>query len=132
VGAAPLQYTWRFNSITIPGANAPTLNMPNVSESYTGSYDVIIANSVGSATSRVATLTVGSAIPLTLVNPRRSNNVFSAVLTGGTTGRGYSIEVSTNLDTWAPLTTVSNITGEVSFTDTNPAPRRTYRARMLQ
>jgi hypothetical protein len=42
------------------------------------------------------------------------------------------IEVSTNFsEGWAPLGTVSNISGSANWSDTNAAPRRNYRARML-
>lgn len=49
---------WRRNGSPIPGATAPTLTIAQVSTDSAGDYDAVVANSVGSSTSGVATLTV--------------------------------------------------------------------------
>jgi len=125
-----LVYQWRFNSGNIIGANAATYIRQNVGPSDVGSFTCYITNSLGSITSAPAALSLSS--PLTVTAVQYSNNVFSGVLSGGLLNRGYSIEVSTNFNEgWVPLTTVSNITGSVTWSDTNSAPRRNYRARLL-
>ncbi|HOX56770.1 MAG TPA: immunoglobulin domain-containing protein [Candidatus Paceibacterota bacterium] len=59
-----LSYQWRKNGIplsntgNISGATTPTLILTGVLAGNAGSYDVIVANSAGSATSPAATLTV--------------------------------------------------------------------------
>ena len=57
-GTAPLSYFWSFNTNTSVGGNSSTLALLNVQTNDAGSYRVIVSNSVGSATSSVATLTV--------------------------------------------------------------------------
>ena len=57
-GTAPLSYFWSLNTNTPVGGNTSTLALPNVQAGDAGSYRVIVSNSVGTATSSVATLTV--------------------------------------------------------------------------
>jgi pectate lyase len=57
-GEAPLGYFWSLNTGTPVGGNSATLALPNVQPGDAGSYRVIVSNSVGTATSAVATLTV--------------------------------------------------------------------------
>jgi glucose/arabinose dehydrogenase len=58
-GTTPLSYQWQKNSVDIPGANSPTYTTPPVSVSdNTAQYRAVVSNSVGSATSNSATLTV--------------------------------------------------------------------------
>src|SRR6185295_9520544 len=51
-------YQWRSNSVAISGATSSTLTLNNVQSGQAGSYQVVVANSFGSVTSAVATLTV--------------------------------------------------------------------------
>ena len=57
-GTAPLSYQWFFNGASLSGANSGSLNLPNVQPAQAGAYDVVVANSAGSATSTVAQLSV--------------------------------------------------------------------------
>ena len=57
-GSAPFTYQWRKNGVAIAGATAATLTLTNIQGTDAGTYDVVIANTAGSATSNVATLTV--------------------------------------------------------------------------
>jgi len=57
-GTAPFTYQWRKNSVNLPGANAATLSLTNVTLASAGSYSVAVGNSAGSVTSTVATLTI--------------------------------------------------------------------------
>jgi len=55
------------------------------------------------------------------------------VTLGGEPGIAYTVLVSSNLTSWAPLTNLLNVTGTVSFVDdgaTN-APQRFYRAELV-
>lgn len=58
---------------------------------------------------------------------------FALVITGET-GQKYSIETSTNLETWIPLTTVTNCAGTASYEDdlTNNVDRKFYRAKLVR
>ena len=61
-GSAPLSYQWFFNTnTTIANATNATHNIATVSSNHAGSYRVIVANSSGSATSSIATLTLSAA-----------------------------------------------------------------------
>jgi len=59
-GTEPMTYHWRKNGAFLPGANSPSLLLPNIQEIDNGGYDVVVENDFGSATSRVATVTVYS------------------------------------------------------------------------
>jgi glucose/arabinose dehydrogenase len=58
-GAPPLRYQWRRNGVDVPGvpgATGPSYTLSKAEESAT--FDVVVANDHGSATSEPATLTV--------------------------------------------------------------------------
>jgi sugar lactone lactonase YvrE len=62
-GAPTLTYQWFVNGNPISGATSSTLSFVDGQPSQTGSYTVVVANSLGTATSNPATLTV-LAVPL--------------------------------------------------------------------
>ncbi|MFM1768866.1 MAG: hypothetical protein RJA22_1395 [Verrucomicrobiota bacterium] len=55
-GDPPLTYQWRRNGSAVAGADSPVLTLVNVQPSDFTSYDVIVVNNSGSATSASATL----------------------------------------------------------------------------
>lgn len=57
-GSATLTYQWRKNAVNISGATSSTYTITNVQSTHAGQYSVVVSNSVGSATSNNATLTV--------------------------------------------------------------------------
>ena len=57
-GTAPLSYQWRKGGVPISGATSSSFTIASVSLSDAGSYDVVITNGCGSATSTATTLTV--------------------------------------------------------------------------
>ncbi len=80
-GTAPITYQWSKNAIPLPGATASTLTLTNVQTSDDGSYTATASNSVGSATSSAAVLTVTTEIPL--VNSAYNLVGFAQSTTGG-------------------------------------------------
>lgn len=58
VGEAPLHYQWLLDGTELPGANRPDLALTNLSSASAGSYSVVVHNSLGTATSLGANLTV--------------------------------------------------------------------------
>jgi PQQ-like domain len=66
-GTAPLSYQWQKNSIAISGANASSYTTPPAISTDNGSqFRVVVSNSLGSATSNPATLTVSTSVaPMT-------------------------------------------------------------------
>lgn len=57
-GTGTLTYQWRKNGTALSGATGATLTLPSALTTDAGSYDVIVTDTVGSATSSAATLTV--------------------------------------------------------------------------
>ncbi|MCA8960017.1 MAG: S8 family serine peptidase, partial [Planctomycetes bacterium] len=53
-----LAYQWRHDGTPVPGATSASYSLASVTGGDAGSYDVVVSNSVGSATSNAATLTV--------------------------------------------------------------------------
>jgi hypothetical protein len=61
-GTAPLAYQWRKNSANISGATGASYTTPVTTTADNGAqFSVVVTNSVGSATSNSATLTVNAA-----------------------------------------------------------------------
>lgn len=86
-GAGSLRYQWKKSGIDIPGATTTTLSFPNVQESSSGQYSVVVQNDFGSVTSNPATLIVGSPPQLASANvpasaPLGSSVTFSVVAQG--------------------------------------------------
>lgn len=57
IGTAPLIYQWKFGPANV-GTNSASFAIPSVHATDAGNYTVWVSNSVGTATSNVATLTV--------------------------------------------------------------------------
>lgn len=57
-GVPPLSYRWRKDKVIIDGATAPSLHWSNASDADVGMYDVIVSNSQGMVTSKLAGVTV--------------------------------------------------------------------------
>ncbi|MBK8724747.1 MAG: immunoglobulin domain-containing protein [Holophagaceae bacterium] len=60
-GDAPFTYQWRKGGGALAGATAATFNLPATVLADAGSYDVVVGNAGGTATSNPATLTVNPA-----------------------------------------------------------------------
>ena len=111
-----LSYAWRCNGTNVPGGTSATLSLVNVQSSQAGSYHVVVTNSVGAATSSVATLIVNCTVTLSA-----SSASFNA---GGGNG---SVDLSTysacgwtivNLPAWVTLTSASSGSGNATVTYT--------------
>lgn len=61
-GDAPLAYQWQRNGANLSGATNPVLSIANVSAADVGHYQVVVTNTFGSVTSRVAALTLGTVL----------------------------------------------------------------------
>ena len=76
IGIPTLHYQWRTNGIPIPGANAPTYSVSSASPGNGGNYDLVVTNSMGSATSAVATVTI-IGTPAITANIRSTTNYYN-------------------------------------------------------
>jgi hypothetical protein len=62
-GQLPLSYQWIHAGTNLPGATAASLLLNNLQATDAGSYKVIVTNTLGAATSSVATLTLVASLP---------------------------------------------------------------------
>ncbi len=139
-GAAPLAYQWRRNGSAIPGATATSYNLASTSMSDNGAtFDCVVSNGAGNATSAAATLTVnGAATAPSITTQPASATVtvpagatFSVVAAGtaplsyqwrrnggpipGATGSSYTLATTVLADNGASFTVfVSNSVGNVT------------------
>jgi RHS repeat-associated protein len=141
IGAAPLNYQWRFNGTDllnggrISGATSNILAITSVQMSDAGSYTVVITNVAGSVISSppaVLTLrepTPPGFVPGSIVS--HGEGMFQFTLSSEP-GSSLEIQASTNLADWVIVATLTNSTGTIPFTDaaTNFSSRF-YRARLL-
>jgi len=68
IGSPTLRYRWFSNNVALGGATNSSLSFPNVQSNYAANYFVTISNSVGVATSEVASLVVvNGQTPLKLI-----------------------------------------------------------------
>ena len=69
VGAAPFTYQWQLNQTNlydgggVAGSLTPMLTLTGASSADIGTYDVVVSNALGSATSTGAVLMVEAALP---------------------------------------------------------------------
>jgi DNA/RNA endonuclease G (NUC1) len=110
IGTAPLSYRWRKAGVpltdagNVSGTTTATLLFTSATAANAGDYDVVITNSLGSATSAVATLTVNPPPPSTVYwnfNTADPASGLTADITGGTLTQGN------NLGTTALITSTS-------------------------
>ena len=139
-GTAPLGYQWRKNGTNIAGATSASYTTPATTTSDSGStFDVVVSNSAGSATSASAKLTVnGSAAAPSITTQPTSQTVsvgqtasFSVTASGtaplsyqwskdgtaisGATSSSYTTPAATASDNGALFTVVvSNSAGSVA------------------
>jgi endo-1,4-beta-xylanase len=99
-GTAPLAYQWRKNGVPISGnasASSPTLTLANVLTADAGAYDCIVSNSVGSATSSTAALTVHKAAGVvTLFDLRQIYDGTPRAVSVTTSPAGLTVDVTYN------------------------------------
>jgi glucose/arabinose dehydrogenase len=79
-GTAPLQYQWRRNGANISGATATSYTLPSAAQTDNGAtFDVVVTNSFGSATSNTATLTVtANSLPSATITAPANNTLYNA------------------------------------------------------
>jgi hypothetical protein len=131
-GLLPLSYQWFFNNATLTGSNAVGLKFSPSLTNEIGTYQLVVTNAYGSATSRLASLNV-------LLQPNSygiSNSgggkrtVFLASYPGSTNRLWTTTNLLFPMPQWTVLATnVMNGSGLGQFLDTNTAgvPAKFYR-----
>jgi alpha-tubulin suppressor-like RCC1 family protein len=94
VGASPISYQWTLDGTNLVGATNSLLILTNAQTSRAGVYSVIVSNSLGSASSAGATLTVNRSAPIILDQPSSQTvpfggNAVFAVAAAGSLPLGY-------------------------------------------
>lgn len=118
VGIGALTYQWKRDGVALPGANAPTLTIMNVTPVNAGDYTVMVTDSVGPTESQPATLVV-------FVDP-----IFVIAPVGQSAPAGASVTLSVSIIGYPPpfgyewrkgaIPVVSNTSSEtVNFFVTN-------------
>jgi hypothetical protein len=134
VGTPPLQWQWAQNGETLTddyshvfGASSPNLTLLTTTPEQAGVYEVLVANNLGAAVSAPATLTVGG---FRFLEAQLTSSNLVRLSIAGTPGQVFTLLGSTNLVSWSPLATLTNITGTVEFIDNRgpSAGRLFYRA----
>ncbi|MEJ0089923.1 MAG: immunoglobulin domain-containing protein [Limisphaerales bacterium] len=89
VGAQSLSYQWLFNGMNIPGATNSSLFLSNVQPGNAGNYQLFVSNSINTALSLAAPLTVVSnnaltflSVPVAQTNYQGGKAVLSATVLG--------------------------------------------------
>ncbi|MCL4788711.1 MAG: immunoglobulin domain-containing protein [Verrucomicrobia bacterium] len=101
LGAAPLMQRWYFNDTNaIPNATNSTLVLNNITSAQAGSYRLVASNTLGAATSTVATVTVTNNRPVSQVMIFTDSLVASpfepALANLGKTFQLYTVEAAFN------------------------------------
>ncbi len=134
-GTGPLSYQWRKNGNPVAEAQSATLTLANAQEAAEGTYDVVVTNPVGSATSAAAQVQINDGItiqtqPSSRVLRPGEPLVLNVVAAGtgpleyqwrrgseavpGATGAEYRIESSSESDSGLYDVVVRNVVGEVT------------------
>jgi hypothetical protein len=95
-GTVPLNYFWLKGTTVVTNSSVPTFTVVNAQSSDAGTYSVIVSNSLGTATSSNATLTVNTVIIAPGITSQPTNqfvyqgqNAFFSVVVSGTAPFGY-------------------------------------------
>ena len=130
-GTLPFYYQWRFNGTNLLNATNAVYAIQAVGATNTGNYSVVVTNSVGSATSSNALLTV--IVPPTVALEFLAG--YPLLNLGGMLSSNFVVQYSTNLANanWMNLLSLTNLpSSPYLFLDSGGVgqPARFYRAFM--
>ncbi len=127
-GVQPTHYQWRFNGADIAGATSNQLMLSNVQFNKAGAYTVMVSNTLGVVTSKVATLTVNLPSPVVHSIQRSAGGQFSFQVTT-VPGLFYFVEASDNLADWIVVAATNTTSAIFEYEELSFPPRtkRFYR-----
>lgn len=121
-GTAPFTYQWMYNGTAIANATGASYTNSSVQAGDAGNYTVVVTNSIGSATSQAAVLTVSSSVAAPVFvtqstgDPVASGHSISfSATTGGNAAALYQWQVSTDGgSSWVSLSDNATYSGTQS------------------
>ncbi len=129
-GLAPLTYRWQRNGVDLFGGSGSFLALPNLTEAHSGVYRVRVSNPYGEVWSEPVVVSV---LPAgTLGKPEWSATGRFRIPVAAEAGVRYTLEVSSDLISWAPAAEATVMSGAfLWFEDAAAAqhPHRFYRVR---
>ena len=121
-GTAPLSYQWQKNGANVAGATASSYTTPVTATTDSGStFDVVVSNTAGSATSNAATLTVNAAA----VAPTITTQPVSQTVTAGQTATFSVVAGGTAPLSYQWQKNAVNIAGATASSYTTPVTATT-------
>jgi len=129
-----LSYQWLLNGLDVGGATDRALALPDAQPFQAGLYSVRVSNAVGTVVSAAASLTV--IVPpsvMEIVSSAMDTNQLFHLTLNADPGFSYSLDASTNLFEWQPLTRFTDDIGLIEFIDADSTNywNRFYRLRWL-
>ncbi len=116
-GMAPLSYQWLKNGANVAGATSSSYTTPLTTTADGGStFNVVVSNTAGTATSNAATLTVNAAS----VAPTITTQPVSQAVTAGQTATFSEVATGTTPLSYQWLKNGANIAGATSSSYTTP------------
>ncbi len=132
-GLPSANYQWLFNGTNISGATNSSYALAFVAATNAGNYSVSASNFMGSVTSPNAALALlaPSAAQFDAASPTLDGDALQISFSGDAYWT-YTVEVSTNLTSWATFTNLTSTNGLFNFTagSVNDAPQQFFRARV--
>ena len=130
LGVSALGYQWHFNGANLTGASTSVLTITNVLTANAGSYEVVVTNTCGSATSALVTLSLSDVPVLFAENGIRLSAGTAVLQLTHLAGQGSIVlEASSNLSQWGPILTNPPAFGQLQLIDPRASnfPQRYYR-----
>jgi len=124
-GSGPLSYQWQKNGAAISGATSASYTTPATTSADNGAkFAVVVKNSVGSATSNAATLTVSASTSTYLLNASPTSLSFGNVSTSSSNLQAITLKNSGNSNVSISNVSVSgagfNVSGVSTGTTLTP------------
>jgi DNA-binding beta-propeller fold protein YncE len=132
--SSDLNLQWQFNGQNIAGATNTSLSLPAVQAAQAGQYAVVVTNAVGRAASAPANLTIITPpVVMDIVGSAMQTNQLFGLTVNLDPGFSYTLEASSDLFQWQPLTTFGGDGGLFDFVDTDSTNywNRFYRLRWV-
>lgn len=126
IGSLPLSYQWYFGTNLLEGATSRYLTLNNVEESQSGTYTVVVTNSLGATSSQPVTLSVTPTANIFLV---------PAIRLAGTPGDLIRIDYINAVgptNDWTSLATITLTNSQQFYSDYSAIGQQTRLYRIVR